>query len=66
MDDTGSPGGEPSGDGSYPIIMTSPTRRPDDRHRLLNVARSYQDARCRRPTAPGMFIKDSSTPAIPA
>lgn len=25
MDDTGSPGSEPSGDGSYPIIMTSPT-----------------------------------------
>jgi hypothetical protein len=24
MDDTGSPGGEPSGDGSYPIIMTPP------------------------------------------
>lgn len=24
MDDTGSPGGEPSGDGHYPIIMTSP------------------------------------------
>jgi hypothetical protein len=25
LDDTGSPGSEPTGEGSYPIILTSPT-----------------------------------------